>query len=223
MARWRLITSILIVLAVALWASLFAFNLRPEWRHDLPHGLFPPPETLRLKAPLSGLPGWVSSLELFVTLFLAGMANFYLFPGRVRNMVNLLTHGWSRLLSLTLVGIGFALLVVVFAIGAALARITFLFTILSALALTFLSVWGFLGVAYTAGHLLLSKTGWSRRSPALALALGLLLLLPLVRIPIAGGIVIVIYMGLGFGLVIATRFGSNESWSLRPLLEEDTE
>lgn len=223
MARWRIITSILIVLGLALWALVFFLGLRPELGRELPRGLLPSPQILRLQAPSSGLAGWVSSIELLITLFLAGMANFYLFPGRVRNMVNLLALGWSRVLSLTLMGIGFGLLLVVFAVGAALARITFPFTILSAIALIFLSLWGFLAGAYTAGHLLLSKAGWGRRLPAIDLALGLLLLLPVVRIPYAGGVVLILYMGLGLGLVIITRFGSNESWSLIPLLEEDTE
>jgi hypothetical protein len=54
----------------------------------------------------------------------------------------------------------------------------------------------------------------------MSLASGLLLLLPLVRIPYMGSIFVIIY--LGFGLVIATHFGSDEPWNLTPLLEEDT-
>lgn len=223
MARWRLITSILIILALALWVLVFVLSLRPELGRGVSRGFLLPAQILRLQAPLSGLASWVSSIELIITLFLAGMANFYLFPARVRNMQNTLELGWSRALSLTLIGIGFGFLLVVFAVGAALARITFPFTVLSALALIFLCLWGFLGAAYTAGHLLLSKAGWSRRLPAIDLALGLLLLLPLARMPYAGGVVLIIYMGLGLGLVIVTRFGSNESWSLIPLLEEDIE
>ncbi len=223
MARWRVITSILIILALALWGLVFVLSLRPELGREVPHGLLPPAQILRLQAPLSGLASWVSSIELFVTLLLAGMANFYLFPGRVRSMKNTLLLGWSRVLSLTLLGIGCGLLLLVFAVGAALARVTFPFTVLSAIALIFLALWGFLAAAYTAGHLLMSKAGWSRRLPGMDLALGLLLLLPLARIPYAGGVVFIIYMGLGLGLVIVTRFGSNEAWSLIPLLEEDTE
>ncbi len=221
MARWRLITSILIILAVLLWATLFLLNLRPEVGRAVPHGLFPSQETLRLQTPLSRLPGWVAPVELLITLFLAGIANLYLFPARLHNMLRTLSLGWARLLSLTLVGIGFALLLVFFAIGAALARITFPFTILAAIALVFLSVWGFLGVAYALGRFLLLRAGWARRSPAAALALGLILLVPLVRIPFAGALIMLIYIGLGLGLVVVTRFGSNESWSLIPLLEED--
>lgn len=222
MARWRLITLVLVLLAVALWAVLFSLNLRPELGREV-HMSIPPAPSLRLQGPLSGLPGWVASVELFVTLFLAGVANFFLFPARLRNMVKTVGLGWGRLALTTLLGIGFGLLIIVFGFGAALARITFPFTILAALVLVFLSVWGFLAVAYAAGRLLLNRAGWGGLSPAVALALGLLLLLPLIRIPFAGGVVMIIYVGLGLGLVVATRFGSNQSWSLNPLLEEDKE
>ncbi len=223
MPRWRVITLILVVLALALWAVLFSLNLRPELARDV-HVAFPPPSGgFRLEQPLAGLPGWVSAVALFITLFLAGVANFFLFPVHLRNMMRTLALGWRRVLTEMLLGIGFGLLLVVFAFGAALARVTCPFTILAALVLIISSVWGFLAVAYTAGRLLLEKAGWGTLSPVISLALGLLLLLPLARIPFVGGIVMILYVGLGLGLVISTRFGSNRSWSLIPLLEEDTE
>ncbi len=223
MARWRVITVIFIVLALILWALVFILGLRSAFGREVRMTFPASPGGLHLEQPLSGLPAWVASAELFVTLFLAGLANLLLFPVRVTKMLRTLELGWGRVLSMMLLGIGFGLLLVVFAVGAALARITFPFTILAAFLLVFLSVWGFLGAAYSLGRLLLAKAGWGRLSPAAALALGLLLLLPLIRIPIAGGIITAIYMGLGLGLVISTRFGSNEPWSLIPLLEEDKE
>ncbi len=223
MSRWRVIMAVLIILALALWIALLRLNLRPELGQEVHIGVPPSPNGIRLAQPLSGLPGWVASVELFITLFLAGMASLFLFPARVRTMVRALHPGWRRVLTVMLLGIGFGLLLVVFAVGAALARITFPFTILAALTLVFVSVWGFLAAAYAAGRLLLDKAGWDRLSPAVALALGLLLLLPVIRIPFVGGFVMIIYVGLGLGLVISTRFGSNESWSLIPLLEEDKE
>ncbi len=223
MARWRLVTIALILLALVLWGVLFALNLRPELAHELPRGFEQPPGGVRFQAPLSHLPAWASSLELFVTLYLAGIASLFLFPGRVRSMSNVLASGWSRLAVMTLLGIGFGLLLIVFGISAALARITFPFTILAALALVFLAAWGFLAAAYALGRLLFSLAGWGGCSPILGLGLGLLLLLPLARIPYVGGIVMIIYMGLGLGLAIATRFGSNEPWSLIPLSEEVNE
>jgi hypothetical protein len=223
MARWRISTLVLIVVALVLWAILFGLNLRPELGRELSRGFLQPPDSLRLQAPLSRLPAWAASLALFVTLFLAGAASLFLYPLRVRNMARLLGLGWSRALVTTALGIGFGLLMVLFGIGAALARITFPLTILSALVLFLVATWGFLVAAYALGHLLLSRAGWGLRSPVLGLALGLLLLLPLARIPFVGGIIMILYVGLGLGLAITTRFGSNEPWSLIPLLEEVSE
>ncbi len=220
MARWRLVTIALIALALILWGVLFALNLRPELAHELPPRFTEPPGGLHFQTPVSPLPAWASSLELFATLFLAGIASLFLFPARIRNMSRVIVSGWSRLAVTTLLGIGFGLLLIGFGISAALARITFPFTILAALALVFLAAWGFLAAAYTLGRLLISRAGWGRRSPILGLGLGLLLLLPLARIPFVGGIVMLIYIGLGLGLAITTRFGSSEPWSLIPLLEE---
>lgn len=222
MSRWRLITLVLIALALILWAVLFALNLRPELAHEIPHSFIPPVGSSRFEKPLSGLPVWVPSLELFITLFLAGVADLYIFPVPVLNMVRAVASP-RRLAPITLLGLGFALLLLVFGIGAVLARITFPLTVLSGLALLLLSVWGFLAAAYALGRLLLNRAGWGRASPLWGLALGLLLLLPLARIPFVGGVVILIYIGLGLGLVIATHFGSNRPWSLTPLLEEDLE
>ena len=172
--------------------------------------------------PLFGLPGWVSSLELFVTLFLVGAAGLYLVPLRVRNMARAL-RPLPRVVPITLLGLGFVLLSVVFGLGAVLARITFPFMFLAGLAALIFSTWGYVVAAYALGRTLLRKAGWQGSSPLIGLALGLLLLLPLARIPFVGGLVTLIYAGLGLGLVIATRFGSNERWSLTPLLEEDLE
>ncbi|MGE5072053.1 MAG: hypothetical protein ACM3MF_01380 [Anaerolineae bacterium] len=221
MSRWRLTTIVLIFLALALWGLILGSNLRPELGREVPRGLLPPPDPLALRGRLAALPAWLSSLELFITLLLAGVADLFLFPLRVRNMSRVLGEGWRRVLTLVLLGIGLALLTLVFAFGAAWARITFPFAILAATAVLVLAAWGFLAAAYTVGRTLLLKAGWGGLSPLVALALGLLLSLPLLRIPFVGGIMMVVYIGLGLGLVIATRFGSNEPWSLISLTEEE--
>jgi hypothetical protein len=223
MPRWRILTIALVLLALVLWALVFTLNLRPELGHEIPRAFGQPPDGLRLQAPLSRLPAWATSLELFVTLLLAGIASLFLFPRRVRNMRRLLGLGWRRLVVTTLLGIGFGLLLILFGIGAALARITFPFTILSALVLVVVSAWGFLAAAYSFGRLLLSRSGWAPHAPVLEMALGLLLLLPPARIPIVGGIFMTLYIGLGLGLAITTHFGSNQAWSLIPLMEDVNE
>jgi hypothetical protein len=221
MSHWRITTIVLIALALALWALILGSNLRPELGREVPRGLLPPADALRLQGRLAVLPAWLSSLALFVTLLLAGTANLFLFPLRVRNMSRLLRQGWRRGVALVLLGIGLGLLMLVFAFSAAWARITFPLAILGATTLLLLAVWGFLAAAYSVGRALLRRSGWGSTSPLVGLALGLLLLLPLLRIPLAGGIVMVVYIGLGLGLVIASRFGSNEPWSLISLMEEE--
>jgi hypothetical protein len=220
MTRWRWIVIALVVLALVLWGALFILNLRPEYGQGVPRADFQLPPSIALQEPLSRLPVWVSSLGLLITLLLAGLANFYLFPVRVRNMRRALTLGWARLIQMVLLGFGFVLLLLGFGIGAVLARVTFPFTVISAVTAFFLSVWGYLCLVYACGRSLLRRTGWQASSPMLSLFLGLLLLLPLVRIPYVGGFFVIFYLSLGLGLVITTHFGSNEPWDLTPLLEE---
>ena len=221
MLRWRLILSVLVLIALVIWGVLFSLNLRPELLQGIPRAKFSLPDSSPLSIALSGLPTWIVSLELWVTLFILGMANFYLFPKRVRNMYQALAFGRPRLMQIAFLGFGFALLILVFGLGAALARITFPFTIFSGLTLFLLAVWGYLSVAYSLGRSLLIRAGWQRSWPSVSLALGLLLLLPLIRIPLVGVFFVIIYVSIGFGLVIATHFGSNEPWNLTPLVEED--
>ena len=226
MTRWRWTIVISVVIALTIWATVLFLNLRPELMRAIPHSDFPPLEPGRLGAPgapMSALPVWADSLGLLVTLYLAGAASFYLFPAHVRNMYRALTISWARLWQITLLGFGFLLLFAAFGFGAVLARVTFPLTILAAFALFVFSVWGYLSLAYTLGRVLLLRAGWLRTSLSAALALGLLLLLPLSRIPFVGTLFTLLFLSLGLGVVIATRFGSNEPWNLTPLLEEDKE
>ena len=139
MTRWRLTVLVLIVLALLLWGGLFILNLRPDYGQGLSRSVIQFPKPNGLEEPLTRLPGWVSSLGLLITLFLAGLANFYLFPARVRNMRQALAFGPARLVQMALLGLGFALLMIGFGIGAVLARVTFPFSIISAAGLFFLS------------------------------------------------------------------------------------
>jgi hypothetical protein len=223
MTRWRWTLIILILVALVLWGIVLSLNIRPELMQAASYPLSPFQEPGRLGEPLSALPGWAASVGLLITLYLAGVANLYLFPLRVKNMVRALTVSWSRFWQMALLGFGFLLLLVGFGLGAVLARITFPLTILAAFALFTFSVWGYLSLAYTFGRILLLRAGWLQSSALTALALGLLLLLPLSRIPFIGALFTLLFLSLGLGVVIASRFGSNEPWNLTSLLEEDKE
>jgi len=57
-------------------------------------------------------------------------------------------------------------------------------------------------------------------SPLFGLFLGLLILFALSRIPLLGILITILYVSLGMGCVIATRFGTGQSWNLSALTEE---
>jgi hypothetical protein len=186
--------------------------------HDSGQGLLP----AAVNASLAELPTWVSSLATFVTFLLFGLANFYIFPARVRNLQTALTVSWVRSFHITLAGLAFGLLFIMTAISASLSRVTFPLTVLTVLALFVLALWGYLALAYALGRSLLRKADWPA-SPFAALALGLLLLHALIQIPFAGIAFALLSIGAGVGVVITTRFGSMQPWDLNLFLEDQKE
>ena len=219
MTRWRYLIGLLILLAlVGLFVSI-GMNSRGSSPIGFPHGDAQNPFQSAVNDSLAELPIWVSSLATLVTFFLFGAANFYLFPARVRNLQAALTVSWMRSFHITLAGLAFGLLFVLAAISASLSRATFPLTVLTALVLFALALWGYLALAYTLGRSLLRKADWSA-SPFAALALGLLLLHALIHLPFAGIAFVILSIGTGLGVVITTRFGSMQPWDLNLLLED---
>jgi len=222
MTRWRVLIVALILLAIL---SLFLFvgqawrdSLSSGFRHDT--GQSPLPSAV--SDSLAELPIWLSPLATFATLLLFGVANFYLFPARVRNLQTALTVSWMRSFHITLAGLAFSLLFVLTAISASLSRATFPLTVLAALVVFVLVLWGYLALAYALGRSLLRKADGSA-SPLAALALGLLLLHALIHLPFAGIAFALLSIGAGLGVVITTRFGSMQPWDLNLLLEDKKE
>lgn len=219
MSRWRILNLILIVAAVA---SLFIFT-GTSWSSASGEEFWHPPAqdstASMMEKTFSDLPGWVSSISILVTLFMFGSANLFLFPARVRKMQTELTISWKRTFHIMLAGLAFGLMLVLTAMAASLSRATFLLTVISALSLFLLCLWGYFSLAYSLGCLLLQKAGL-RISPLAALAFGLLILHSLAHVPFAGFIVALVGAGAGLGVVITTRFGSMQPWDLNLLLEE---
>jgi len=108
------------------------------------------------------------------------------------------------------------------AISASLSRATFPLTVLAALVVFVLVLWGYLALAYALGRSLLRKADGSA-SPLAALALGLLLLHALIHLPFAGIAFALLSIGAGLGVVTTTRFGSMQPWDLNLLLEDKKE
>jgi hypothetical protein len=219
MTRWRILNIILSLIAVA---GLFMFTGRDwsslaagEFSHTASEGSMP----FLVDKALDEMPGWVSSVATFVTLFVFGAANLYLFPARVRKMQAELTVSWARTFQIILAGLAFGLLFALAAMMASLSRVTFPLTVLLGLGLFTLSLWGYLSLTYGLGRLLFQKAEW-RLSPFGALALGLLLLHSLIHVPFVGFVFGLLGSGAGLGIVITTRFGSLQPWDLNLLLED---
>ncbi|HVN15226.1 MAG TPA: hypothetical protein VMT73_05745 [Anaerolineales bacterium] len=222
MTRWRIVIMVLVLLA-----TLSVLFLGSEAKQLIPNVLltrraeqFPTPDQVDMR--LAEVPGWVSHLASFLTLFLFGAAGFYLTPSRVRNMQSALSVSWKRSFQIGIAGLLFLLLFAAFALVSSLARITFPLTVLTAITLFIFSVWGYLVVAYVLGRGLLVRGGWFR-SPLTALLIGLLFLQGLMHVPYLGIILTLLFGGAGLGVVITTRFGSMQPWDLNPLLEENKE
>lgn len=219
MTRWRTLVAILVLVAVMNLLVFSAMNWRALLPDGFPHGLSQTPSSSPLDAALDKLPNWLSSLATFLTLFVFGGVNLYLFPARVRKMQAALTISWARTFHIILAGLAFGLLFALTAMLASLARATFPLTVLAGLSLFTLALWGYLALAYGLGRALLQKADW-RLSPFLALALGLLLLHSLIHLPFAGFLFAALSIGAGLGTVITTRFGSMKPWDFNLLLEE---
>jgi hypothetical protein len=79
---------------------------------------------------------------------------------------------------------------------------------------------GFLALSYALGHQLMQKADWGDSSPLYGLFLGILILFALSQVPFLGILIQILAISLGMGCVIATRFGTGQSWNLSALYEE---
>lgn len=216
---WRFIIVILVLLALA---GLFAFTGWGTWKPLIANSPSPfegMSSRHSVEETFSLMPGWLSSAASLVTLFLAGAAGLFLFPDRISRMRSALNTSKGRLFQILLAGLAFELLGAALIFTASLARLTFPISLFSGITVYFLSIWGYITLAYCTGSGLLKQAGWTA-SPLAGLFLGLLLFQPLVHLPYLQVPIILALAGLGLGVVITTRFGSNEAWGLNPLLEE---
>ncbi|MBN2385545.1 MAG: hypothetical protein JXB85_00890 [Anaerolineales bacterium] len=220
MKRWQWIVSVLGIAAVALLlCSPFLNDLltaRIPWLDF--------EETARPQSRATFLHGWsedlVSTVGGLFVLGITGILILYIVPGRVRRAADTLTAGTRRLLRMTLQGFLVLVLLVTLGIGSAVMIGTFPLMILLLGALFVIGLAGFVSLAFALGRGLLRRAGWRTLSPVYAFLLGLLLLAALSAIPLAGAIFLIAFISLGLGAMIASRFGSGESWNLNPLLEE---
>jgi hypothetical protein len=219
---WRITIVILAVLALA---GVFAFTSLGLWKAWMaaPASPFEMLSTRRsMEAKFSLVPGWISSAATLLTLFLAGIVSLYLAPDRIFRMRAALTTTWGRLFQTLLAGLTFLLFGTALIFSASLARLTFPISLLAGTTLYVLAAWGYIAMAFCLGSGLFRRAGWSA-SPVAGLFLGLLLFQPLVHLPYLQILTVLVLASLGLGIVITTRFGSKEGWTLNPFLEESQE
>ncbi len=153
-------------------------------------------------------------------MFLTGTLVLLLFPDRIRRMEKALHTSPTGLLRLTLFGLLTGIVMAAIGISAALTMSTFPLIFILAIALFVSAFSGFLTLSYTLGHQLMQEAGWGDSSPLYGLFLGLLILFALSQVPFLGILLQIFYVSLGMGCVIATRFGTGQSWNLSALYEE---
>jgi uncharacterized protein YjeT (DUF2065 family) len=162
----------------------------------------------------------LSAITTILTMFLTGTLILLLFPDRIRRMEKALHTSPASLLRLTLFGMLTGIVIAAIGISAALTMSTFPLIFILALILFISAFSGFLALSYTLGHQLMQKADWGDSSPLYGLFLGILILFALSQVPFLGILLQILSISLGMGCVIATRFGTGQSWNLSALYEE---
>jgi hypothetical protein len=162
----------------------------------------------------------LSALTTVLTMFLTGTLILLLFPDRIRHMEKALHTSPAGLLRLTLFGLLTGIVIAAIGISAALTMSTFPLIFILAIVLFISAFSGFLALSYTLGHQLMQQADWGDSSPLYGLFLGILILFALSQVPFLGILLQILSISLGMGCVIATRFGTGQSWNLSALYEE---
>lgn len=147
----------------------------------------------------------------------AAVAMLYLAPARLSRVRDLLTVSVRHNLRLGAMGVMGYLLAcsLLFVLVAVVTGI--LFAALLAMLLTGATFLGLIGLALALGRWLRNRLAPGAPSPLADLVLGILVIFPLGLVPWAGWLFALGLSALGFGALLASRFGSEEAWSLEPL------
>jgi len=215
MNRWRIILSILLVvsIAVVVYTSIQSNHIPELVRTQ------PPWAEHRFDADRFKIPAAVSLIGGMASLYVFSVILVYLIPQRMMSLSSALANRPAALLRVAGTGLLSLLLLGALTGGASLWIGTFPLAIFVVLAVILASTIGGLAMAFRFGRGLLRRAGWPNRSPFLELLVGTLILFPLMYLPYVGGILMILFICLGLGLNIITRFGSNQPWSIRPIIE----
>jgi hypothetical protein len=165
----------------------------------------------------SGPTGFLTVMVSLVSLVAAGALVLFLVPYRLGRTREALTRSPRQALRLEAIGVlAFVLsLALILLLVALVTGILFAVVVLVLLAVTGFA--GLLAVALALGRWIRRRVAPRAGSPIADLGIGLLALFPLGLVPWLGWLFVLLLAALGFGALVATKFGSEEGWSLDAL------
>ena len=217
--RWRVFILLWILLSLACLV-LVAFIGRQPWTTIHPGVLQWERETNGLLSRLALPPRWLSMVGILLTTSLYGILLMYSFPGPIKHMGETFSQPFTMLARLALTGLAGAVLVAGLSLSATFAMSTFPLAIFLGSALFLASFAGIVSLAYALGNALFRRADWGTLSPVLMLLLGIFLLFSLIELPFVGVIFRLLLICLGAGVVVTTRFGTGQPWTLEIFREE---
>jgi hypothetical protein len=224
MNRWRVIVVAVIVCSILIIAaSEFAFA-RP-WvgvPGRTPWSLRPDVRDWRLMSfgPSGVVRGLTADVGGWLAEFLVGTFLLYLAPRRMRGMARALDTGGVALLRQLAIGLALVVVLAAMAVLAALSIHTLPLPFILVGVFFLAALTGVVAISFELGRAMLARAGWYGQRPLAALALGTLVVFAASRIPFLGVVVLIVVALTGAGVVVATHFGSDQPWSLDPLIEE---
>jgi hypothetical protein len=224
MTVWRLVLVVVVGLCLLSLIVSAAFFDQPWWIHPFEDAPFPRPPHRTWREGFTFGGGLRMNIAVIlaslVSQYLAGVLLMYIAPLRLRRMANDLNRGVTSTLRSLAIGILFSVLLVAVALLSIFTLHIFPLPIIL-FGIAFLAgLVGMTVLAYCLGFFFLEKADWLVRSPLASLALGTLVFFTLIWLPAVGLIAMVLIWMMGIGLVIETRFGSEQNWSLKPFMEE---
>ncbi|PKO14737.1 MAG: hypothetical protein CVU39_13485 [Chloroflexi bacterium HGW-Chloroflexi-10] len=217
--NWKWVTIILMIIAIGVLTSAILFNWS-NWELIPGTDFFQDPDQKTAEhMENSEIPNFLSIPAGLVTGYLGSVILMYLLPQRLRVIAERFSRSPKNFYHLVLVGFLGLLLFSAIGAGSVLTLGTFPFLFL-VLLIEFLGTWlGYTALSYRLGIFFQMKTGWFTGSPLIALGFGHIIFYALLQIPLFGIVLMILLVSLGLGGMLATRFGSDQPWSLSVLKE----
>ena len=165
----------------------------------------------------AGPAGLLTALVTLVSFLGVGVVLLFMLPkrlGRLRDTLSLSATRRLRLEAIGVLGYVLALALLLLLVGLVTG---ILFAAILAGLLAAGSFAGLVAVALALGRWLRARVAPAATSPVAELVLGVMAIFPLGLIPWLGWVLVPLLAAMGFGALIATKFGSEEGWSLDPL------